>query len=134
MDGSGQGGSIAGRSAAGVGGLADGTAAPGRAGSAASRGTPSGRPAARGAGGAARAGKASRSGGFADGPPPDEPPFDPDYDKLPTGKATYEGFDPGDEPLDDASTVRETSEEQAIRVLTEHFGAEKITGEGKPQR
>jgi DNA polymerase-3 subunit gamma/tau len=114
--------------------LADGTAAPVRAGSAGTRVAPSGRTGARGAGGATGTGKASRSAGFADGPPPDEPPFDPDYDKMPTGKATYEGFDPGDEPLDDASTVRETSEEQAIRVLTEHFGAEKITGEGKPQR
>jgi DNA polymerase-3 subunit gamma/tau len=61
----------------------------------------------------------------ADSPPPDEPPFDPDYDSAPR-TASYEGFDPGDEPLDDASTVRETSEEQAIRVLTETFGAEKI--------
>jgi DNA polymerase-3 subunit gamma/tau len=59
----------------------------------------------------------------------DEPPFDPDYDRVPT--VAYEGFDPGDEPLDDASTTRETSEEQAIRVLTETFGAEKI-GEAKP--
>ena len=33
--------------------------------------------------------------------------------------------------MDDESTVRETSEEQAIRVLTETFGAEKI-GEAKP--
>ncbi len=40
-------------------------------------------------------------------------------------------FDPGDEPLDDASSVRETGEEQAIRVLTETFGAERI-GETNP--
>jgi len=42
----------------------------------------------------------------------------------------YEGFDPGDEPsdlpYDESTTVRETSEEQAHRVITEHFRAEKI--------
>jgi DNA polymerase-3 subunit gamma/tau len=59
----------------------------------------------------------------------EEPPFDPDYDRPPP---KYEGFDPGDEPLDDATAVRETSEEQAIRVLTEHFGAERI-GEANPR-
>jgi DNA polymerase-3 subunit gamma/tau len=91
------------------------------------------RPATRGRGDnpAARTAKPARPPGVADGPPPDEPPFDPDYDGVP--KAAYEGFDPGDEPMDDESTVRETSEEQAIRVLTETFGAEKI-GEAKPQR
>jgi DNA polymerase-3 subunit gamma/tau len=69
--------------------------------------------------------KKARPQATADSPPPAEPPFDPDYDSAPRA-AAYEGFDPGDEPLDDASTVRETSEEQAIRVLTETFGAEKI--------
>ena len=42
---------------------------------------------------------------------------------------TYEGFDPGDEPLDeviDEQTARESSEEQAVRLLREAFGAEKI--------
>ena len=55
------------------------------------------------------------------GPPPDEPPFDPDYDRAP-----YDGFDPGDEPLDDASSVRESSEEQAIRAAGAHFTVERI--------
>ena len=41
----------------------------------------------------------------------------------------YEGFDPGDEPTDeviDATTARQTSEEQAIRLLQQAFGAERI--------
>ncbi|MEV4386016.1 DNA polymerase III subunit gamma and tau [Micromonospora sp. NPDC049580] len=68
-----------------------------------------------------------------------EPPYDPDFDgpqrgRRPSGAApaavpTYEGFDPGDEPLDeviDEKTARESSEEQAVRLLRETFGAEKI--------
>ncbi|WP_435205475.1 DNA polymerase III subunit gamma and tau [Micromonospora sp. bgisy143] len=68
-----------------------------------------------------------------------EPPYDPDYDgpvrggrpggATPAAKPTYEGFDPGDEPLDeviDEKTARESSEEQAVRLLRETFGAEKI--------
>ncbi|SBT52770.1 DNA polymerase III subunit gamma and tau [Micromonospora narathiwatensis] len=62
-----------------------------------------------------------------------EPPYDPDYDGPVAGaaKATpvYEGFDPGDEPLDDVideRTARQSSEEQAVRLLREAFGAEKI--------
>ncbi|MDO3703609.1 DNA polymerase III subunit gamma and tau [Micromonospora sp. C28SCA-DRY-2] len=67
-----------------------------------------------------------------------EPPYDPDYDgpvrpgaARPAAPATpvYEGFDPGDEPLDeviDEKTARESSEEQAVRLLREAFGAEKI--------
>ncbi|WP_410814744.1 DNA polymerase III subunit gamma and tau [Micromonospora sp. 067-2] len=68
-----------------------------------------------------------------------EPPYDPDFDGpsragKPAGAAsaatpTYEGFDPGDEPLDeviDEKTARESSEEQAVRLLRETFGAEKI--------
>jgi DNA polymerase-3 subunit gamma/tau len=66
-----------------------------------------------------------------------EPPYDPEYDgPLPGGgqpaaavTPTYEGFDPGDEPLDeviDERTARQTSEEQAVRLLQEVFGAEKI--------
>ncbi len=50
------------------------------------------------------------------------------------GRATpaapaYEGFDPGDEPLDvviDERTARQSSEEQAVQLLRETFGAEKI--------
>jgi DNA polymerase-3 subunit gamma/tau len=43
--------------------------------------------------------------------------------------AANPGFDPGDEPLDDAvdpATARQNSEEQAIRLLTEQLGAERI--------
>jgi DNA polymerase III subunit gamma/tau len=37
------------------------------------------------------------------------------------------GFDPGDEPVDDeVSGTRESSEEAAVRLLTDHFGAEII--------
>jgi DNA polymerase-3 subunit gamma/tau len=71
----------------------------------------------------------ARRPGRDDGPPPDEPPFDPDYDR-PT---TYEGFDPGDEPLDDAvdpSQARTSGEEQAIALLTEKLGAERIGESG----
>ncbi|WDZ85780.1 DNA polymerase III subunit gamma and tau [Micromonospora cathayae] len=69
-----------------------------------------------------------------------EPPYDPDYDgPLRGGGRTagtpqpaapsYEGFDPGDEPLDeviDERTARQSSEEQAVQLLREVFGAEKI--------
>ncbi|MFG3300545.1 DNA polymerase III subunit gamma and tau [Micromonospora chersina] len=66
-----------------------------------------------------------------------EPPYDPDFDgpvgDRSAGAApatpTYEGFDPGDEPLDeviDERTARQSSEEQAVQLLREAFGAEKI--------
>ncbi|MGW5672698.1 DNA polymerase III subunit gamma and tau, partial [Micromonospora sp. NPDC003776] len=66
-----------------------------------------------------------------------EPPYDPDFDgpirpgARPAAPATpaYEGFDPGDEPLDDVideRTARQSSEEQAVQLLREVFGAEKI--------
>jgi DNA polymerase-3 subunit gamma/tau len=64
-----------------------------------------------------------------DAPSSDEPPFDPDYDPPVRDAASYEGFDPGDEPLDDVideQTARQTSEEQAIQLLREALGAEKI--------
>ncbi len=57
-------------------------------------------------------------------PVAEEPPFDPDYDAP--------GFDPGDEPADEpaegagAPAARESSEEQALRLLSEALGAEKI--------
>jgi DNA polymerase-3 subunit gamma/tau len=41
----------------------------------------------------------------------------------------YEGFDPGDEPTDevvDERTARQSSEQQAMQLLQETFGAEKI--------
>ncbi|MEV0001418.1 DNA polymerase III subunit gamma and tau [Micromonospora sp. NPDC050980] len=66
-----------------------------------------------------------------------EPPYDPDFDgpirpgqraAAPAAPA-YEGFDPGDEPLDeviDERTARQSSEEQAVALLREAFGAERI--------
>jgi DNA polymerase-3 subunit gamma/tau len=58
----------------------------------------------------------------------DEPPYDPDYDP-PVSDPQYPGFDPGDEPTDeviDERTARESSEEQALRLLAEALGAERI--------
>ncbi|MET8064999.1 DNA polymerase III subunit gamma and tau, partial [Micromonospora sp. NPDC005313] len=64
-----------------------------------------------------------------------EPPYDPDFDGpvrgggAPAAAPAYEGFDPGDEPLDeviDERTARQSSEEQAVQLLRETFGAEKI--------
>ncbi|MEU8316276.1 DNA polymerase III subunit gamma and tau [Micromonospora sp. NPDC048887] len=64
-----------------------------------------------------------------------EPPYDPDFDGPVRGGGAavaapaYEGFDPGDEPLDeviDERTARQSSEEQAVQLLRETFGAEKI--------
>ncbi|HEX5596956.1 MAG TPA: DNA polymerase III subunit gamma and tau [Micromonosporaceae bacterium] len=78
----------------------------------------------------AAAGRGSRTVvGTADAEWAGEPPFDPDYDGSMGGGVTYEGFDPGDEPLDDSvddQTVRETGEEQALRLLKEALGAEPI--------
>ncbi|WP_030489878.1 DNA polymerase III subunit gamma and tau [Micromonospora chokoriensis] len=89
---------------------------------------------------AAAAGRGARTGAaarpVADAEWAGEPPYDPDFDGparagRPGGAAApnYEGFDPGDEPLDeiiDEKTARESSEEQAVRLLRETFGAEKI--------
>ncbi|MBQ1065688.1 DNA polymerase III subunit gamma and tau, partial [Micromonospora sp. D75] len=64
-----------------------------------------------------------------------EPPYDPDFDgpvrggRAPAAAPAYEGFDPGDEPRDDVideRTARQSSEEQAVQLLRETFGAEKI--------
>ncbi|MEU7615552.1 DNA polymerase III subunit gamma and tau [Micromonospora rifamycinica] len=65
-----------------------------------------------------------------------EPPYDPDYDgpvrgggRVAPAAPAYEGFDPGDEPLDeviDERTARQSSEEQAVQLLREAFGAETI--------
>ncbi|MFG1884144.1 DNA polymerase III subunit gamma and tau [Micromonospora sp. NPDC049102] len=90
---------------------------------------------------AAAAGRGARTGAatrpVADAEWAGEPPYDPDFDGparagRPGGAApapALEGFDPGDEPLDeiiDEKTARESSEEQAVRLLRETFGAEKI--------
>ncbi|MFF5233762.1 DNA polymerase III subunit gamma and tau [Dactylosporangium sp. NPDC000521] len=55
----------------------------------------------------------------------DEPPYDPEYDR-PVADPRFPGLDPGDELLDDATSVRESSEEAALRLLSEALGAEKI--------
>ncbi|MFV2021583.1 DNA polymerase III subunit gamma and tau [Micromonospora sp. LOL_023] len=95
-------------------------------------------PGARPGGGAAQSGSPRADGGtWSDGSPAEEPPYDPDYDgparpavaSPAAGTATYEGFDPGDEPLDevvDEKTARQSSEEQAMQLLRQALGAEKI--------
>ncbi|SCF34053.1 DNA polymerase III subunit gamma and tau [Micromonospora mirobrigensis] len=93
------------------------------------------RAAAAGAGKGARTGPEARRTADADWA--GEPPYDPDFDgPLRGGRSggqpatpAYEGFDPGDEPLDvviDERTARQSSEEQAVQLLREAFGAEKI--------
>ncbi|MGC5029287.1 DNA polymerase III subunit gamma and tau [Micromonospora sp. DT229] len=91
---------------------------------------------------AAAAGRGTRTGQVArqtaDAEFAGEPPYDPDFDGPLRGggvsaapTAAYEGFDPGDEPLDeiiDEKTARQSSEEQALRLLREAFaGTEKIS-------
>jgi DNA polymerase III subunit gamma/tau len=65
-----------------------------------------------------------------DGAAAEEPPYDPDYDgPVRAAPVAYEGFDPGDEPLDDVlneNTARQSSEQQAMQLLQDAFGAEKI--------
>ncbi|QLQ38381.1 DNA polymerase III subunit gamma and tau [Micromonospora robiginosa] len=91
---------------------------------------------------AAAAGRGPRTGAgarkTADADWAGEPPYDPDFDGPVRGgagrpgaapAANFEGFDPGDEPLDeviDERTARESSQEQAVRLLREAFGAEQI--------
>jgi DNA polymerase-3 subunit gamma/tau len=75
--------------------------------------------------------KPGASEGWSDGSPTEEAPYDPEFDGPPPGRtaASIEGFDPGDEPLDDVideKTARESSEQQAMRLLHDAFGAEKI--------
>jgi DNA polymerase III subunit gamma/tau len=82
------------------------------------------------AAGATRQGgaKADDSNTWSDGSQTEEAPYDPEYDGSPAN-ASYEGFDPGDEPLDDVideKTARQSSEQQAVQLLREAFGAEKI--------
>src|SRR5690606_39270396 len=60
---------------------------------------------------------------------PAEPPYAPEYDAPVRPVTAHEGFDPGDEPLDevlDETTARQTSEQQALRLLQQALGAEKI--------
>jgi DNA polymerase-3 subunit gamma/tau len=83
--------------------------------------------AASGANGPRRPASAAAPAGDSvwEGAAADEPPFDPEYDQgVPDPR--FPGLDPGDELLDDANAVRESSEEAALRLLTEALGAEKI--------
>ena len=77
---------------------------------------------------ASRSGR-SRSGSTDEAWPDsnEEPPYDPEFDG-PIASAGHVGFDPGDEPDDDADaeTVRQTSEQQALDLLRDALGAEKI--------
>jgi DNA polymerase-3 subunit gamma/tau len=60
---------------------------------------------------------------------PDMPPYDPEYDPPVRDPRGYEGFDPGDEPLDDevaGQAAAQTSEQQALQLLQQALGAEKI--------
>jgi len=51
----------------------------------------------------------------------------PAWHEEPPPYETEYGFDPGDEPIDDEPpAARESSEEQALRLLREHLGAERI--------
>ncbi|GIG01534.1 DNA polymerase III subunit gamma and tau [Catellatospora citrea] len=62
-----------------------------------------------------------------DGPPLEEPPYDPEYDGPPP--RTIEGFDPGDEPTDeivDAAVARQTTEQAAVESLRRSFNLEKL--------
>ncbi|MEV4704651.1 DNA polymerase III subunit gamma and tau [Actinoplanes sp. NPDC049316] len=111
--------------ARGAGAVAAARTAPSPAGGVGGGGT---RPAAGPAGTAARAGGDS----WSDGSPTEEAPYDPEYDGPPRAAdgAVWEGFDPGDEPLDDVideRTARQSSEQQAVQLLREAFGAEKIS-------
>ncbi|HEX6500189.1 MAG TPA: DNA polymerase III subunit gamma and tau [Micromonosporaceae bacterium] len=112
---------------------ARGTTAPGRpAARTPGRGAPP-TPTARGSARSAAAQPTASAGDWAGAP--DEPPYDPDYDGPIRDAVSYEGFDPGDEPLDDVideQTARVSSEEQALRLLEQTLGAQRI-GEVDPR-
>ncbi|GAB2581959.1 hypothetical protein Aab01nite_59180 [Paractinoplanes abujensis] len=127
-----------GSAGAGPADTSGGASAGGGRGAAAGGGLAAARAAAAGARGPATgARQTGRAGGeaWSDGSPTEEAPYDPEFDGPPSargkggGGGGYEGFDPGDEPLDDVideKTARESSEQQAMRLLQEAFGAEKI--------
>ena len=89
------------------------------------------RPGASGGSTATAATAQPASNAWSDGSPAEEPPYDPEYDGPVRGAAAaHEGFDPGDEPLDDVideKTARQSSEQQAMQLLQDAFGAEKIS-------
>ncbi|MFI7543086.1 DNA polymerase III subunit gamma and tau [Actinoplanes sp. NPDC049599] len=121
----------------------------GRASAPGGRAPSSGLAAARAAAaGAGRGTNAAKTSAWADGSPTEEAPYDPEYDGPPraaaagrangapangapaNGGPAFEGFDPGDEPLDDVideKTARQSSEQQAVQLLRDALGAEKIS-------
>ncbi|MFF5082194.1 DNA polymerase III subunit gamma and tau [Actinoplanes sp. NPDC000266] len=110
-----------------------GVAAPARAARNAGAGLAAARAAAAGARGGGGARPAPAKQAWSDGSPTEEAPYDPEFDGPPKvgggGKPSFEGFDPGDEPLDevlDEKTARESGEQMAFRLLKEALGAEKI--------
>ncbi|HET8682838.1 MAG TPA: DNA polymerase III subunit gamma and tau [Micromonosporaceae bacterium] len=124
-----------GRSGEGRAGRSGGRKTTVRAGADAGRTGGSGRLAARAAGGGRSGPVQPPAGGpWSDGAPPGEPPYDPDYDGSPRGVPAYEGFDPGDEPMEEAvdePAARQSSEQQALALLQQTFGAEKIGEENR---
>nr|WP_040479691.1 DNA polymerase III subunit gamma and tau [Longispora albida] len=70
-----------------------------------------------------------------DEPPPPAPmqaqaPQPPAAEAPAASTVTYEGFEPGDEPGDeivDNAVAHQTVEEQAMKLLSEHLGAEKLS-------
>jgi len=106
-------------------------------------GAPAGLAAARAAAsrsaGAAR-GRPAKTGSDSDawsGTESEEPPFDPEFDGPNAAPRTspspapsdHVGFDPGDEPADDdgdPATAASSTEQQALQLLREALGAEKI--------
>jgi DNA polymerase-3 subunit gamma/tau len=116
-------------------------AAPPAARRAPSSGLAAARAAAAGAGRGTNASPASKTAAWPDGSPTEEAPYDPEYDGpprpadarasgSPDGGRGFEGFDPGDEPLDDVideKTARQSSEQQAVQLLRDALGAEKIS-------
>jgi len=126
-------------------------AAPVTSGRPPSSGLAAARAAAAGAGRGTNAAPPAKTGAWSDGSPTEEAPYDPEYDGPPRpdtgrskgsgpanssgGKAkgggpAFEGFDPGDEPLDDVideKTARQSSEQQAVQLLRDALGAEKIS-------
>jgi DNA polymerase-3 subunit gamma/tau len=111
-------------------GLAAARAAAANAGRSNATGATSTTGAATPATGAAAAGAAPKDSWSDGSTAAEEPPYDPDFDGPVGGAAAFEGFDPGDEPLDDVideKVARQSSEQQAMQLLQEAFGAEKIS-------
>ncbi|MQA26325.1 MAG: hypothetical protein GEU94_12840 [Micromonosporaceae bacterium] len=86
------------------------------------------RPTDKGNGAAAKPSRVN-TGDDWDGVPLGEPPPE---DPEPPRPAMYEGFDPGDHPLDDepGAVPAVSPEEQAVALLQQTFGAERIDGGG----